>query len=85
MLQADLLGYLESVMHVYNRLGRRDNKYKARIKILVQEQGLDETRAQIDDHFQANRHRHRSVSQELLDRIELDFAPPDLRRPAIMI
>ena len=75
--QADLLGYLESVMHVYNRLGRRDNKYKARIKILVQEQGLDETRAQIDDHFQANRHRHRSVSQELLDRIELDFAPPD--------
>jgi sulfite reductase (NADPH) hemoprotein beta-component len=34
-----LLAYLESIMRVYNRYGRRDNKYKARIKILVHEKG----------------------------------------------
>ena len=39
---ADLLAYLEAIMRVYNRYGRRDNKYKARIKILVHEMGIDE-------------------------------------------
>ncbi len=42
---ADLLPYLEAILHVYNLHGRRDNKYKARIKILVHEEGLDEIRA----------------------------------------
>jgi sulfite reductase (NADPH) hemoprotein beta-component len=43
--KADLLPYLEAIMQVYNLSGRRDNKYKARIKILVHETGLDEIRA----------------------------------------
>ena len=38
----DLLPYIESILHVYNLNGRRDNKYKARIKILVHEMGLEE-------------------------------------------
>ena len=38
----DLLTYLDSVLRVYNQLGRRDNLYKARIKILVHETGVDE-------------------------------------------
>jgi len=42
-----LLNYLDSIMHVYNRFGRRDNIYKARIKILVDELGINETRRQI--------------------------------------
>ena len=45
--KADLLAYLEAILQVYNLSGRRDNKYKARIKILVHETGLDELRARI--------------------------------------
>ena len=41
MPHEDLLAYLESILRVYNRYGRRDNKYKARIKILVHEEGLE--------------------------------------------
>ncbi len=37
----DLISYLEAILRVYNRLGRRDNKYKARIKILVKETGIE--------------------------------------------
>ena len=78
--QADLLCYLESVMHIYNRYGRRDNKYKARIKILVQETGLAETKAQIEAHFQAIRPHHPPLSKALIDQIIADFAPPDFSK-----
>ena len=47
----DLLAYLESIMRVYNRYGRRDNKYKARIKILVHEEGLEAIREQVRPSF----------------------------------
>ena len=40
--KADLLPYLEAILQVYNLLGRRDNKFKARLKILVHETGLDD-------------------------------------------
>ncbi len=40
-------------MRVYNRFGRRDNKYKARIKILVHEKGIDEVRAAVEAEFAA--------------------------------
>ena len=43
-----LLTYLQAIMRVYNRYGRRDNKYKARIKILVRALGADEFRRQVD-------------------------------------
>lgn len=46
-----LLAYLEAVMRVYNRYGRRDNKYKARIKILVTELGLEEFREQVEAEY----------------------------------
>ena len=75
--KADLLCYFESVMHIYNRYGRRDNKYKARIKILVQEQGLEETKAQIEAHFNAIKDSHPPVSEALMAQITADFAPPD--------
>ena len=53
-----LLAYLESILRVYNRYGRRDNKYKARIKILVHEEGLDSIRQQVDEEF--GKHLHQS-------------------------
>jgi sulfite reductase (NADPH) hemoprotein beta-component len=46
-----LLAYLESILRVYNRYGRRDNKYKARIKILVHETGIDTIREQVEAEF----------------------------------
>jgi sulfite reductase (NADPH) hemoprotein beta-component len=53
--RADLLPYLESVLATYNRIGRRDNKYKARIKITVHENGLDEIRALVEEEFPRRR------------------------------
>ena len=75
--KADLLPYLESVMHIYNRFGRRDNKYKARIKILVQEVGLEETKAQIQEHFDSIKELHHPVSEDVIRQIEAGFSPPD--------
>ncbi len=49
--KADLLPYLEAILRVYNLYGRRDNKYKARIKILVHEEGLETIRSQVEDEF----------------------------------
>ena len=46
-----LLTYLEALMRVYNRYGRRDNKYKARIKILVRAMGVDGFRAKVDEEW----------------------------------
>ena len=50
---AQLLNYLEAILRVYNRHGRRDNLYKARIKILVRALGADEFARQADDEFTA--------------------------------
>jgi len=47
-----LLPYLESILRVYNLHGRRDNKYKARIKILVHEEGLDEIKSRVESEFE---------------------------------
>ncbi|PKP64119.1 MAG: sulfite reductase, partial [Alphaproteobacteria bacterium HGW-Alphaproteobacteria-8] len=49
--KAELLPYLESILRVYNLLGRRDNKFKARVKILVHEEGLDKIRALVEAEF----------------------------------
>jgi len=46
-----LITYSEACLRVYNRYGRRDNKFKARIKILVHEMGADEYRRQVDEEF----------------------------------
>lgn len=72
-----LLAYLEAVMRVYNAMGRRDNAYKARIKILVHETGQEEMTRLVEQEF-----AHIDASQVLqLPQAELDhianyFAPP---------
>ena len=48
----DLLGYLEAILRVYNQYGRRDNIYKARIKILVHELGAEEFASEVEEEWQ---------------------------------
>ncbi|AXI55283.1 sulfite reductase [Sulfitobacter sp. JL08] len=74
--RADLLPYLESIVSVYNLLGRRDNKYKARIKITVHENGIDDIRARVEHRFAQIRPTFSGVDQTLLPAIEAQFAPP---------
>ncbi len=72
-----LLDYLEAVMRVYNRFGRRDNKYKARIKILVNETGADEFARLVDEEFNAQKDAEKIVlPQAEVDRITAYFAAP---------
>lgn len=77
--QPDLLPYLESVLSVYNVLGRRDNKYKARIKITVQENGIEKIRELVEARFEERRHEFDGTDQELLAEIKTHFTPPSLR------
>lgn len=72
-----LLAYLESIMRVYNRYGRRDNKYKARIKILVHEEGLESIKGQVEAEFAEVRGGVLTLPSEEVDRISAYFALPD--------
>ena len=73
----DLLPTLEAIVSVYNLLGRRDNKYKARIKITVHENGIEDIRARVDARYKLIRPQFTGVDQQMLSRIEADFAKPD--------
>jgi sulfite reductase (NADPH) hemoprotein beta-component len=76
---ADLLPYVEAVLSVYNILGRRDNKYKARIKITVHETGATEITRMIEERFVETRAQFGGADQALLDDIRAAFAPPAFR------
>ena len=71
-----LLAYLESILRVYNRYGRRDNKFKARIKILVHEEGLESIKGQVEAEFAEIRGGVLTLPHEEVDRINTYFAPP---------
>lgn len=73
---ADLLPYLEAVVSVWNILGRRDNKYKARIKITVHENGIDAIRDQVETRFIELRPSYDGADQGLLEQIKSAFAKP---------
>ncbi len=72
----DLMSYLEAALRVYNRYGRRDNIYKARIKILVHEIGADEYRRQVEEEFVAVKSLGLDPPAAELARITAMFAPP---------
>ena len=74
--KADLLPYMEAILHVYNLSGRRDNKYKARLKILVHEETIEVVRERVEAAFQANKAGMRPVNAALVAEIEAAFAPP---------
>jgi sulfite reductase (NADPH) hemoprotein beta-component len=72
----DLLAYLEAIMRVYNLEGRRDNKYKARVKILVHEIGLEEFRSRVEAEFAALDGPSINADPEEVARIAAYFASP---------
>lgn len=78
--ETELLPYLQACMRIYNLHGRRDNKYKARIKILVHESGIEDLSQQIETEFTAimaeTDAREAALPSAELKRIEAYFAPP---------
>lgn len=75
----ELLPYLEATLRVYNRHGRRDNKYKARIKILVQETGIEVFRAQVEAEYADLVPLDIAVSPDEVARITEYFSPPKFK------
>jgi sulfite reductase (NADPH) hemoprotein beta-component len=74
----EFVSYLEACLRVYNRYGRRDNMYKARIKILVHEIGADEYRRQVEEEFLHVKTLAIDPPAAELERIAAMFALPDL-------
>ncbi|MFM7344247.1 MAG: nitrite/sulfite reductase [Tagaea sp.] len=75
--EADLLAYCTAILRVYNLEGRRDNKYKARIKILVHEMGEAELTAAIEREFETLRGRELALPASDVAKIEAYFVAPD--------
>ncbi len=76
--EADLLIYTEAIMRVYNRFGRRDNKYKARIKILVHELKLPEFTRLVEEEFTAlGREGAVPLDRAEIDRVSAHFTGPE--------
>jgi len=78
-----ILNYLEAVVRVYNRLGRRDNIYKARIKILVKAEGpryIEEVEAEYQRILTQDGAPH-TITQAEFDRVQACFAPAVLATP----
>ncbi len=82
--KADLLPYVEAIVSTYNLLGRRDNKYKARIKIAVHEEGLDRVRELVERRFGELRPQFAGADQRLLSDIRAMFTLPALTRAPVM-
>ncbi|GLK54664.1 sulfite reductase (NADPH) hemoprotein beta-component [Methylopila capsulata] len=84
LAEEDLLAYVEAIMRVYNLHGRRDNKYKARIKILVHETGAEEITRQIEAEFvEVRKTELLRLPDSEIERITAYFAPPVLaEKPA---
>jgi sulfite reductase (NADPH) hemoprotein beta-component len=74
--EVDLLPYVEAVVSVWNLLGRRDNKYKARIKITVHEHGIEEISRLVEQRFAEIKPSFTGVDQVMLREIEAHFAAP---------
>ena len=74
--KADLLPYCEAIVSVYNLLGRRDNKYKARIKITLHENGIDKIQELVNERFEQIKPLFGGIDQQFLAEIEHSFAPP---------
>jgi len=78
-----LLSYIESILRVYNLYGRRDNIHKARIKILVNQLGIDKFREAVEADWEATHKSAIDLPEDERRRIMSYFAPPDLpSRPA---
>lgn len=72
----DLLAYTSAILRIYNLEGRRDNKFKARIKILVHEKGPEAIRAAVEREFAEHGDETLTLSETEIERIRAYFAPP---------
>ncbi|XUO84217.1 nitrite/sulfite reductase [Halomonas sp. KM007] len=75
-----LLTYLEACVRVYNQFGRRDNKFKARIKILVKALGIEEFRRRVDEEWAHLKDGPQTLNQAAVDAAKVHFPEPE-RRP----
>ncbi len=71
-----LLSYVEAVLRVYNRHGRRDNKYKARIKILVKALGIDAFAREVEQEWQHLKDGPAQLTEEEFQRVASAFVAP---------
>ena len=76
-----LLSYLEALLRIYNLMGRRDNKYKARIKILVFELGIEELQKLVEDEWNQIKDGPLALPEAEIDRISKHFDPPPWETP----
>ena len=77
-----LLSYMSAIMRTYNLLGRRDNIYKARIKILVNAEGAENFRAMVEAEWAASDKSAIDAPREEIERIRSAFAPPAFEKLA---
>lgn len=78
LAKKDLLSYLEAILRIYNRFGRRDNKFKARIKILLKEIGVERFTQQVEEEWSHIRDRLTLDAAEI-ERIQRQFSTPSYR------
>ncbi len=79
LLKKDLLNYLEAILTTYNQLGRRDNIYKARIKILVNEIGIEKFKTLVDENFLKLSNKMLELNNETIKNILKFFELPDVK------
>lgn len=72
-----IISYLEAILRVYNRYGRRDNKYKARIKILVKALGVEGFRAKVEEEWNHLKDSRLQVPEQEFERLKAYFVDPD--------
>ena len=72
----DLLSYLEAIMRIYNLMGRRDNIFKAKLKILVYKLGIDEMQKLVEEEWNQIKDGPLKLPQAEIDRVAAHFAPP---------
>lgn len=80
--EADLMSYTDAILRVYNRFGRRDNKYKARIKILVNALGAEKFTELVEQEWLDSDPAKLALTSADIDRIRAHFEPPNYAEPA---
>ncbi|MGT2435878.1 nitrite/sulfite reductase [Bradyrhizobium betae] len=76
----DLLSYIEAILRVYNQYGRRDNIYKARIKILVHELGIEKFSREVEEEWQHIRYSSLQIDDEVIEDIRSRFIYPSYEK-----
>ena len=75
--QRDVLSYIEAVLRLYNQYGRRDNIYKARIKILVHDKGAEQFGKEVEAEWQSIKDGRLALDQAVVDEIATRFQYPE--------